>query len=148
MKKYILIAVALCLSVSGFSQNDTKVKIEKKGDLTEATYFFEDGTVEQQGTFNSKGELHGEWISYDSNGKKLAVGKYVNGHKHGKWFFWKEDSLTEVDYINSKITSVSSWSTKVLMASCQLVVIIPSSSLCVPTLSLLKSTVADSTPVN
>ncbi|NND24444.1 MAG: nicotinic acid mononucleotide adenyltransferase [Flavobacteriaceae bacterium] len=116
MKKYILIAVALCLSISGFSQNDTKVQFEKKGDLTEATYFYENGSVEQQGTFNSEGELHGEWISYDINGQKLAVGKYLNGQKHGKWFFWKDETLTEVDYINSRITSVNEWNDKTRVA--------------------------------
>ena len=78
--------------------------------------YYEDGTVQQKGTFNKEGELHGEWISYDTDGKKLAVGKYVNGQKQGKWFFWTNDVLREVDYLNSKITHVNEWTDKTRVA--------------------------------
>jgi antitoxin component YwqK of YwqJK toxin-antitoxin module len=43
------------------------------------------------------------------NGNKKAIGEYNNGEKTGKWFFWNGDALSEVDYSQSKITSVSKW---------------------------------------
>ena len=92
-----------------YAQEDKSIKIEKKGDLTLATYYHDNGEVQQQGTFNAKGELHGEWISYDNQGNKLAVGNYDNGKKVGKWFFWHNDTLKEVDYLDSKIINVNSW---------------------------------------
>ena len=105
MKKIILI-FALLLTGYGFAQNPN-VKTEKIGDLTKATYFYANGNIEQQGTFNSEGKLHGEWVSYDVNGKKLAVGNYDNGLKVGKWLFWQKGVLKEVEYKDSKITDVN-----------------------------------------
>jgi antitoxin component YwqK of YwqJK toxin-antitoxin module len=105
MKKIILI-IALLLTGYGFAQK-ANVKTEKIGDLTKATYYYANGNIEQQGTFNGEGKLHGEWVSYDTNGKKLAIGNYDNGKKVGKWFFWQKGVLKEVDYKNSKIASVS-----------------------------------------
>lgn len=116
MKKYIFIAAVLCMSINGYAQKNDQVKIEKKGELTEATYFYSDGSVQQQGTFNAAGELHGVWTSYDINGEKLAVGSYENGKKVGKWFFWTESSLKEVDYIDSRVASVYEWKDKTQVA--------------------------------
>lgn len=108
MKKLVFIFALLCVSFS-FGQDNKKVKSEKKGDLTEVTYFNEYGKISQQGTFNEEGKLHGLWTSYDLNENKLSVGNYDNGQKVGKWFFWTKESLKEVDYKNSKITSVIQW---------------------------------------
>ena len=54
-------------------------------------------------------KLQGEWKSYDVSGKKIAVGNYENGKKVGKWFFWNTNRLSEVDYSNSKIVGVNTW---------------------------------------
>lgn len=105
MKKILLI-FALLLTSYGFAQKDN-VKFEKNGDLTMATYFYANGTIEQQGTFNKEGKLHGEWVSYDVNSEKLAIGNYDNGKKVGKWLFWQKGVLKEVDYKDSKITNVT-----------------------------------------
>jgi antitoxin component YwqK of YwqJK toxin-antitoxin module len=105
MKRIILI-FALLLTVYGFAQK-ANVQTEKVGDLTKATYYYENGNIEQQGTFNSEGKLHGEWVSYDVNGEKLAIGKYDNGKKVGKWLFWQKGVVKEVDYKDSKITNVN-----------------------------------------
>ncbi len=108
MKKILIIAVLFVTSI-GFSQNNLKVQTEKQGDLVEATYFHENGNIAQQGTFNAEGKLHGVWTSYDISGKKLSSGTYENGKKSGKWFFWTDTSLKEVDYSNSKILNVVEW---------------------------------------
>ncbi len=107
MKRYIMIIAVLFVSTSAFAQTDNKVKYEKKGDLTEATYYYDSGAVEQHGTFNADGQLHGLWTSYDVNGNKLAVGQYVEGKKNGTWLFWTGDSVKEVEYVNHKIISVN-----------------------------------------
>jgi len=105
MKKFILI---LTLLVTGYCfAQKPDVKVEKKGDLTMATYYYDNGNIEQQGTFNSEGKLHGEWVSYDINGNKLSVGHYENGLKVGKWLFWQDGVKKEVEYKNSKITDVN-----------------------------------------
>lgn len=107
MKKYIVILAVIFMSSSLMAQEDTKkVKQVQKGDLVEATYFYADGSIEQQGTFNKDGKLHGLWISYDVKGNKVALGNYENGHKVGKWTFWAGDSVKEVDFDKSKITNV------------------------------------------
>lgn len=105
MKKIILI-LAFLMTGYGFAQK-ANVKTEKVGDLIKATYYYANGNIEQQGTFNSEGKLHGEWVSYDINGKKLSLGQYDNGLKVGKWLFWQDDVVKEVEYKNSKIASVN-----------------------------------------
>lgn len=108
MKKIIMILVMLS---AGFSYaQDIQPKFEKKGDVTVATYYHNNGEVEQKGTFNAHGKLQGEWISYDTEGNKLASATYDAGKKVGKWFFWEGDSLKEVDYKNNSIVHVVEWS--------------------------------------
>lgn len=77
-----------------------------------------------------KGLMIGEWSYFHSNGKKLAVGKYINGDgsnksklhpmipKHGRdgeWKFWYESELEWMDgslkevsnYSNGKLNGIS-----------------------------------------
>lgn len=115
MKK--LFALMLMLSITlTFAQENKKVEVNKDGDLTVATYYHDNGAIEQQGTFNQEGELHGVWTSYDLNGSKTMVGNYVNGKKVGKWMFWSDNKLKEVEYVDSRITSVNEWTDKVEVA--------------------------------
>lgn len=99
-----------------YAQDKKQTKLEKKGDTTEVTYYHENGNVQQIGCFDAQGKLHGEWISFDINGEKVAIGNYENGKKVGKWFFWNNNSLNEVDYIDSKIVNVSQWNNKSTLA--------------------------------
>lgn len=108
MKKLLLIAAFLVSGTVAFAQNH-KPTLEKKGNVIEATYFHDNGTVAQTGLFTLQGKLQGEWKSYDVNGKKIAVGNYENGQKVGKWFFWNTNRLSEVDYSNSKVLNVNTW---------------------------------------
>ena len=111
MKKNILIALVFIGTIA-YAQNSNLPEIESKGDLTFATYFHENGAIQQEGAFNKSGTLEGLWTSYDFNGNKLAQGYYNNGVKTGKWFFWSKNSLKEVDFVDSKITSVNEWNRK------------------------------------
>ena len=109
MKKYILIALVF-IGTTVAAQNLNQPKLETKGTLTVATYFYDNGSVQQEGAFNKNGVLEGLWTSYDFKGNKLSQGNYTNGIKTGKWFFWTENSLKEVDFVNSKIMNVNEWS--------------------------------------
>ena len=111
MKIYILIALVF-IGTTVAAQNTNQPKLETKGTLTVATYFYDNGSVQQEGTFNKNGALEGLWTSYDFKGDKLTQGNYSNGIKTGKWFFWTENSLKEVDFVDSKITSINEWNRK------------------------------------
>ncbi len=111
MKKYILIALVF-IGTTVAAQNLNQPKLEIKGTLTVATYFYDNGSVQQEGAFNKNGALEGVWTSYDFEGNKLSQGNYSNGIRTGKWFFWTDNSLKEVDFVNSKIVNVNEWSRK------------------------------------
>ncbi|EIJ38511.1 toxin-antitoxin system YwqK family antitoxin [Galbibacter orientalis] len=108
MKKSILI-FAMLFSLVMVAQNvENKPKLEKEGEMVKATYFHDNGSIAQTG-FYLDGKLHGEWKSYNEEGKKIAMAEYNNGKKTGKWFFWNEDSLKEVNYEDNRIAKVTTW---------------------------------------
>jgi len=107
----LLLVAAILFSGIAMSQ-DVKPVFEKQGDFIKGTFYYDNGDIRQTGFYNKEGKLHGEWKSYDSNGKKIAMGQYTNGVKTGKWFFWKSDKLSEVNYSNNTIASVTEWSNK------------------------------------
>lgn len=106
MKKYLILAVLLFSGVA-FAQN-AKPVLEPFGKKVKATYFYENGQVQQVGFFKN-GKLDGTWVSYNEDGAKTASGEYENGIKTGKWFIWNDTSLTEVDYSNNMIASIRNW---------------------------------------
>jgi len=111
MKQYIYL---LFFSIGLFSvaQTEQGPKLEVRGDMVLATYFHDNGTIHQQGFFSKDGNLNGLWTSYDPQGKKVSQGYYSNGIKTGQWLFWTEDTLKEVDFVDSKIINVSEWQQK------------------------------------
>jgi antitoxin component YwqK of YwqJK toxin-antitoxin module len=110
MKKLMILG-ALMLGMTAFAQ-EVKPQFEKmENGLTKATYYHDDGTVAQTGTF-LENKRHGEWISYNAEGLKTAKAEYTHDKKTGKWFFWKNDQLTEVDYNQNAIVSVYTWVSK------------------------------------
>ena len=60
MKKYILIGLVF-IGTLAYAQNTNQPKLEAKGDVTLATYFYENGAIQQEGTFDKKGKLEGLW---------------------------------------------------------------------------------------
>ncbi|MCW2120989.1 toxin-antitoxin system YwqK family antitoxin [Flavobacterium sp. 7A] len=107
MKKYIILGAML---ISGMLfANEGKPKLEViKDNMVLATYYYDNGQVQQKGAFKD-GKLQGEWVSYDENGKKIAIAEYNNGEKVGKWFHWSQGMLNEVDYSNNRVVAVKSW---------------------------------------
>jgi len=106
MKKALFL-MTLMVSVSVFSQKPEPT-FENEGKLLKATYFHDNGEVSQTGYFLN-GKLHGDWVMFDAGGTKIATGTYENGIKTGKWFFWKMDNLSEVDYAANRIVQVKEW---------------------------------------
>jgi antitoxin component YwqK of YwqJK toxin-antitoxin module len=107
MKKIMMIAVLVVSSVT-FAQN-SEPKLEEVNGIVKATYYHENGQVQQEGFF-ADGKLEGKWVSFDQNGVKIAIAEYSNGVKVGNWFFWNNDGLSEVDYSKDNILSVKKWS--------------------------------------
>ncbi|MBJ2173995.1 nicotinic acid mononucleotide adenyltransferase [Aureibaculum sp. A20] len=116
MKKIAVLLIVFCVSFSFAQENDNKVKLEKKGDITEATFYYDNGEIDQQGSFKD-GKLHGTWTSFNLTGEKIAIGNYEAGKKVGKWIFKTNDVLKEVDYSNDQIEKVNSWSRDAAIAS-------------------------------
>ena len=110
--KNIAIIAMLLVSTLTFAQNKTP-KLEEVNGLVKATYYFDNGQIQQEGFFKD-GKLDGKWISYDVNGNKKAIAEYNNGQKTGKWFFWNDKSLSEVDYSNSAVAAVKTWNKEVI----------------------------------
>ena len=106
MKNLMIMAVLLLSSVVNAQEN--KPVLEQEGDLVKATYYYGNGKVQQQGFFKD-GKLEGQWVSFDINGNKKSIAEYSNGEKTGKWFFWNNKTLAEVDYTKNKIEKVKSW---------------------------------------
>jgi antitoxin component YwqK of YwqJK toxin-antitoxin module len=61
------------------------------------------------------GKLHGKWVAYNEDGTKQSLGEYSNGTKVGKWFFWNENTLSEVDFNDNRIAEVKKWSKDALV---------------------------------
>lgn len=107
MKK-IMILAALAISTLTFAQT-AKPVLQQEGNLVKATYYYDNGQIQQQGHFKD-GKLEGSWAAYDNQGNKKSIGEYVKGEKTGKWFFWNDkSSLSEVDYSGNKVAHVKSW---------------------------------------
>jgi len=96
MKKYVLMA-SLLVSGLSFAQ-EINPKLEEVDGLVKATYYYDNGVVQQQGFFKD-GKLDGKWVSFDESGNKKAEAQYSNGEKVGKWMFWNQDnSVAIVEY--------------------------------------------------
>lgn len=106
MKKYI-VSVAVLFSVVLHAQ-ETQPKLEAVGQLVKATYYYDNGQIQQEGFFK-EGKPEGKWAAFDVNGNKKSIGEYTEGAKTGKWFFWNDTVLSEVDYSDSRIAAVKNW---------------------------------------
>ncbi len=106
MKKYILFFVAFSFALATFAQQKKELKHNEETNLIEATYYHENGTISQEGTFDLAGKLHGEWVSFDETGDKISLGHYNKGVKTGNWLFWDNDKVKEVSFNNNVIASV------------------------------------------
>jgi len=115
MKRIVLVLVMLCVSLTFAQDKKEKVKYVKSGKLIEATYYYNNGNISQQGFFRNN-KRHGKWIQYNLHGEKVVVGYYKKGKKTGKWIFKTGNTLEELDYLNNKIVKANHWTSKSSMA--------------------------------
>ena len=92
-----------------YAQNERSLKLDKETNLIEVVYYHNNGEVSQTGYYTAEGKLHGEWFSYCREGNKLISAKYDNGIKVGKWFYWNDNTLKEVDYANNVVAGINEW---------------------------------------
>jgi antitoxin component YwqK of YwqJK toxin-antitoxin module len=109
MNKNVLMLFALFVGLVSFAQQERQLKLNEDTNLIEVTYYHDNGVVSQTGFYTADGKLQGEWLSFDTEGKKSVSANYDNGKKVGKWFYWTDKTLKEVDYTNNAIVSVSEW---------------------------------------
>jgi len=107
MKKTIILFSILLMASWSYSQEKVKQVFNKETNLIEATYYYDDGSIRQEGTFNVEGKLHGQWTSYNESGEKVAVGTYDNGKRTGTWYFWADNTVKEVEFSDNQIASVT-----------------------------------------
>ena len=102
MKKLILV-FAFLITVVSFAQETQKrdLKLNKDTNLIEVVYYHDNGVVSQTGTYTVDGKLQGEWLSFDTAGKKTVSANYDNGKKVGKWIYWIDGLKKEVNYTNN-----------------------------------------------
>lgn len=106
MKKFMIMG-ALLFSAVIFAQK-VAPKHEIENGLVKSTYFHDNGQISQTG-FYKDGKVHGQWTSFDTAGSKISFGNFTEGIKTGKWFFWTNKNLNEVDYSNSRVASIKTW---------------------------------------
>lgn len=106
MKNLVTLCLCILTAAVGFSQKEKDVILNKETNLFEATYYHDNGEVSQKGTFNQAGKLHGEWVSYSEFGDKVSMGHYDKGIRTGKWYFWTDGSVKEVEFSENVIASV------------------------------------------
>ena len=109
MSRKVLLLFALVISMVSFAQQERKLELNKKTNLIDVIYYHDNGVISQIGSYTLDGELQGEWLCYDANGEKRVTANYDNGKKVGKWFFWTDKTLKEVDYTNNTIVAVNEW---------------------------------------
>jgi antitoxin component YwqK of YwqJK toxin-antitoxin module len=97
----------MLVGITALGQEKVIQKTEAKDEL-KVIYYHDNGLIQQEGYLKNN-KPNGQWIAYNNKGQKTAIAHYDEGDKVGKWFFWKEGKLTEVDYDENEIASVKSW---------------------------------------
>lgn len=103
----MIILLCMLVGITALGQEKVVQKTESKDEL-KVIYYHDNGLIQQEG-FLKNNKPNGQWIAYNKKGQKTAIAYYNEGNKIGKWFFWKEGKLTEIDYNENKIAAVKSW---------------------------------------
>ncbi len=106
----ILASILVIMFSVGIYAQDVKPEFIKEGKLVKATFFHDNGSIAQKG-YIRYGKLHGEWVMYDSEGQRIALGEYVEGKRTGDWFFWKPtgEAMREVVYVHGRPVQIIVW---------------------------------------
>lgn len=116
MKNLVVVLMMLCVGFT-YAQKERTLKFNKSKQLIEVVYYYDNGNVSQTGYYTTDGKLHGDWFSYSQEGEKTVAAKYNKGKKVGKWFYWSNNELREVNYSENSVDDVSEWVSKEAVAS-------------------------------
>ena len=106
MRKLVLFYFTFLITVISYAQQKRDLKLNKDTNLIEVVYYHDNGVVSQTGTYTLDGKLQGVWLSFDTEGKKIVSANYDNGKKVGKWYYWNNGTVKEVDYSDNAIANV------------------------------------------
>lgn len=109
---YLLFA----LSIASLSAQEKKVVTKEGTNTFKVVYYNKAGNIIQQGFIKNK-MLHGEWASFYNDGRKAVSGQYDKGKKVGKWFFWNQGKIREVDFVDNNVVKVLDWDTPATIAT-------------------------------
>ena len=104
--KNTFLLFAFLITVVSFAQQERELILNEDTNLIEVVYYHDNGVVSQTGTYTVDGKLQGEWLSFNTEGKKVVSANYDNGKKVGKWFYWNDETVKIVDYKKNEIASV------------------------------------------
>jgi antitoxin component YwqK of YwqJK toxin-antitoxin module len=58
--------------------------------------YFSNGVTNEIRSYK-EGEMHGQWITWNEQGQKIAEAEYYDGLKHGKWYVWNDEGVLLYD---------------------------------------------------
>ena len=97
--RYLILILAL--SFAGLNASYSPEDSFSQEEITQEIVIYGDnGNQINEGYIKNK-KLHGYWFGYNKEDNILSFGKYDQGNKVGKWFFWSESNLTRVNYNNN-----------------------------------------------
>ncbi len=91
----------LILVLSFASLNAQEEIIFPQEKITQEIVIYGDNANQLNERYIKNNKLHGYWAGYNKQDKTLSFGKYDQGKKVGKWYFWSEGNLRRVNYNNS-----------------------------------------------
>ncbi|MBT27412.1 MAG: nicotinic acid mononucleotide adenyltransferase [Flavobacteriaceae bacterium] len=103
-----LMSAVFFLSFFSFINAQEKINVNEFNSVVEIEIYHDNGEVYQKG-FLKNNKLHGKLESYDYSGNLVVLGEFKNGKKKGKWLFWNDNKLTEVNFKNNRIISSQTW---------------------------------------
>jgi antitoxin component YwqK of YwqJK toxin-antitoxin module len=94
----LILLMGLFLSVSAYSQQNIVYEQDPVTEVITYKKYHDNGILAEEGTYNSKRQLHGKFYSYNLQGKLLTEAKFKNGLKHGVWKHYDDQKVTKVEY--------------------------------------------------
>lgn len=111
MKNILSLLALVLITATTLAQDHPQNTYFLDGDVIVATLYRENGKIAQTGFYTKHNNLTGQWVSYDTEGNKTAVAQYDNGNKVGTWYFFTDENIKEVNYLDARIATVVTWKT-------------------------------------
>ena len=114
--RHLILILTLVLTTGSLYAQDQKIITKEDNNTFKVVYLNEDSNIMQQG-FIKNNKLHGKWSSFNKTGIKIISGQYEKGKKVGKWFFWNQGKIREVDFVDNNVVKVLDWDTPATIAT-------------------------------